>query len=146
LAQRVEDGSGELTEFVEEQNAPMCKPDLSWSHGCTPASDQGDGRNPMMRRTERRAGHQPTTGPGFSRGRMDPGHVAGRGRVEVGQETRHAISQQGLARSWRPDEKQVMAAGRGRLESSAGHRLAEDIGQIAFGGIRLDRRVVTMLD
>jgi hypothetical protein len=73
---------------------------------------------------------------------MDPCHIAGRARVEVGQQSRHAIGQKCLARPRWPDEQQVMAAGSGRLEGAARHRLAEDIGQIADGSVHTSRHPI----
>src|ERR1700731_2288438 len=62
--------------------------------------------------------------------RVDLGH---RDRLDLGQrrqQAREAARQQGLARTRRPEEEQVVAAGRGDLQGALGDLLAAHLGQV----------------
>jgi len=130
LPQTVEYRWRELAQLVEEQNASMGERDLAGPQTNGATADQRDHRAAVVRCTERRAAHHATdrqahTGRGVHHGRGQRNLGS-----ECGQQTRHALREHRLARAGRPDEQQVMAAGRGNLQSEPRGCLAAHVGEI----------------
>ena len=60
--------------------------------------------------------------------------------VEPRHDGGNALGLHGLARAWRPEQGQVMAARRAHLGRSPGHRLAEQLGEVGRQrGVRAGR-------
>ena len=133
LPQGIQHVPAEFRRLVEEQAATVgegrrARPD----DASAAAHDRRLGRR-VVRRTERRLGHQRAARWQGPRHGMDRGDLK-RGRaIQCGQDGRDPFGQHGLASTRRPQQRQVMTTGRADLGGTARSRLPEDVGQVRAG-------------
>ena len=130
FTQRVEHRGRELAELVEEQDATVSEADLARSQRGRAASDQRDDRAGVVRRPERRSGHQSTSRHGHAGRRVDHRRRQRVGPAEGRQDAGQALRQHRLARAGRSDQQQMVAACRGDLQGLPGYGLPAHVGQI----------------
>ena len=130
LAQRVQYVAVELRRLVQEQAAPVGQrrgagPD----DAAAAAHDRGDRRG-VVRRAERRLGHQRAARRQRAGDRMDGGDLQRLGRPERRHDRRQSLGQQGFAHARRAKQHQVVAARRADLRRPPRHRLSRDVGEV----------------
>ena len=142
LAQHLEHVAVELRQLVEEQHAVMRERDLARPR-IAAAADQRHRRRGVVRRAKRRAASS-------RRRRSRPGDRAHRGDLQRfvfrhrRQHAGQALRQHRLAGARRPDQQQVMAAGRRDLERAPRLRLAAHVGEIRRIAARAPRSAAAL--
>ncbi len=135
LPKRLQMATGELGQFVEEENAPMRESDLPGPDGASSA-EQCRPRGGVMRGSkgavcdERTLAEQPCDA-------VDGGTLEGFVQSQIGQDAWHSPGQHGLARAGRSDQQEVVSAGSGDFESALRRLLPTDLGQVAVGKVPL---------
>ena len=118
----------------------MGQADLARPHRRRPAADQRDRRCAVVGRPERRLRDQPTLRQDQPGRRVDPADLDRLAPGERRQDPRQSLGQHRLARPRRPDEQQVVAAGRRHLDRPPADPLAPDVGQVQTSRSRSLRR------
>src|SRR6266545_99394 len=136
LAQGFEHALRELGQLVEEEHPQVREACLARMRHAAPA-DQSRARGGMVRSAEGPLAHEPMAR------REQAGHAPHRGDLdrllesEGGQDGPKTARQHGLARSWRAQHEQVVAAGRRDLEGALGPEMAPHICEIETVGIQV---------
>ena len=136
LAQRLQSGHGELTEFVEEQDAVGGQAHLARAQRPAAPAHQGDDGSLVVRHAEGRALQELAVGEGTAGRRVDASHCEGLGGRERREQAFQALGQHRLARSGRPDHQEVMATRRGNLDGPTAEGLASHVRQVRGAGVR----------
>jgi hypothetical protein len=119
----------ELEHLVQKEDTMMSQTDFAWAW-LRSAANQGDVRDGVVRRAERRIDQQPRSR------RYQTGHrvyccrfnslVEGQRRQDARQSSRHHC----LASTGRADEQQIVATGGGNLKRATGEQLSAHVAEI----------------
>ena len=129
LAQPFEDADRELGQLVEEERSSMRERDLAGPHAGAATADERDARRAVVRRAERRARLQ-RRNRASSRRRVDARHLERGVAFERRHDRRQAAGEHGLADAGRPDEQQVVTAGRRGGKREARVRETAHVGEV----------------
>ena len=133
LTQPVEHVAPELRRLIEKQAAMVRerrrpRPD----HAAASADDRGPGRG-VMRCAERRLDDQRASGRKGAGDRVDRADLKRRGRIKPRQDRRDSLGEHRFANARRPEQHQMVAAGRADLGRPPGDRLPDQIREVLHG-------------
>ncbi len=144
LPQGLENRTRELGQLVQEQDAAMSQRHLTRPRIRSSTHDRRR-RRAVVRRAKRRTGHERAPGRKEARNGVDSRHLQRLGSRERREDSRQAAREHRLAGSRRPHQQDVVRAGGGDLERTAGALLSAHVRQIGLHGLvgvlrqRLDR-------